>query len=110
MPAKAAKPPKSKEGPVRTWPAIRAFRSLLGAYSVVIEAHRRHLETAYGLALGEFDMVAELGNTEGLRMGALAQKMITSPANVTRIAAQLEERGWVQRRCARAPTAKWSRR
>jgi DNA-binding MarR family transcriptional regulator len=85
---------------VRELPAVRAFRSLLGAQSVVTELHRRHLAETYGLALGEFDMVAELGNTSGLRMGDLAKKMITSPANVTRIAALLEGRGWVVRQRA----------
>ena len=84
----------------REWPSIRAFRSLLAAQVVVVEAHRRHLEAAHGLAIGEFDMIAELGNTSGMRMGALGHKMITSPANVTRIVIQLEKRGWVTRRRA----------
>lgn len=91
---------RAKTAPVREWPAIRAFRSLLGAQVRVSEAHRRYLAERHGLALGEFDMIAELGNTDGLRMGALAKKMITSPANVTRIALALEDRGLVTRRRA----------
>lgn len=96
---KASKP---KELQVRDWPAIRAFRRLLRAQARVVELHREFLSAEHGLSLGEFDMIAELGNTEGLRMGDLARKMITSPANVTRLATRLESRGLVLRRRAKA--------
>jgi DNA-binding MarR family transcriptional regulator len=66
-----------------------------------VELHRRYLAEELDLSVGEFDMIAELGNTEGKRMGHLARHMITSPANVTRIATRLEKRGLVQRH--RAP-------
>jgi DNA-binding MarR family transcriptional regulator len=42
-------------------------------------------------------MVATLGNTQGLRMHDLAQRMVTSPQNVTRVARALEARGLVER-------------
>lgn len=96
----AKKTSKSPRRPVREWPAIRAFRQLLAAQATVTELHRRYLADEHALALGEFDLIAELGNTQGLRMGELARKMITSPANVTRIASRLEARGLVQRRRA----------
>lgn len=50
-----------------------------------------------GLHSSEMDVVFTLGNTEGLRMGDLAARMLTSPPNVTRIAKRLEERGLVRR-------------
>jgi DNA-binding MarR family transcriptional regulator len=73
---------------------------LLRAQARVVELHKTRLAASLDLSLGEFDMIAELGNTEGLRMGELARKMITSPANVTRLATRLEKRGLVQRRRA----------
>jgi DNA-binding MarR family transcriptional regulator len=88
----------SERGPVREWPQIQALRLLLRAHAHVIEEHRRYLENAHGLLMTEFDMIAALGNTKGLRMGDLAGAMITSPGNVTRVAQALEKRGLVERR------------
>ena len=45
-------------------------------------------------------MIAALGNTKGLRMGELANAMVTSPANVTRVAQALQKRGLVERKRA----------
>jgi DNA-binding MarR family transcriptional regulator len=91
----------SERGPVRDWPQIRALRLLLRAHARIVEDHRRHLEAKHGLLMTEFDMIAALGNTKGLRMGELASAMITSPGNVTRVAQALEKRGLVERK--RAP-------
>jgi DNA-binding MarR family transcriptional regulator len=88
-------------GPVREWVQIRALRLLLRAHARVLDDHRRHLEAKHGLLMTEFDMIAALGNTNGLRMGNLAEAMITSPGNVTRVAQALEKRGLVERN--RAP-------
>src|SRR4051812_40809572 len=85
-------------GPVREWPQIRALRLLLRAHARVVETHRRYLEATHGLLMTEFDMIAALGNTKGLRMGELAGAMITSPGNVTRVAQALEKRGLVERK------------
>jgi MarR family 2-MHQ and catechol resistance regulon transcriptional repressor len=87
--------------PVRERPQIRALRLLLRAHARVLDDHRRHIEAAHGLLMTEFDMIAALGNTEGLRMGELANAMITTPGNVTRVAQALEKRGLVER--GRAP-------
>ena len=94
-------PASSSRGPVREWPQIRALRLLLRAQARIVEDHRRHLEAKHELLMTEFDMIAALGNTKGLRMGELASAMITSPGNVTRVAQALEKRGLVERK--RAP-------
>jgi DNA-binding MarR family transcriptional regulator len=93
----------SERGPVRDWPQIRALRLLLRAQARLVEEHRRHLEAKHALLMTEFDMIAALGNTKGLRMGELASAMITSPGNVTRVAQALEKRGLVARE--RAPNS-----
>lgn len=61
----------------------------------VAELNRR------GLQPGEFDVIATLGNTEGLTMGLIARRMLSSPPNVTRLVKALESKGLVRR--ARAP-------
>ena len=86
--------------PVRDWPQIRAFRTLLSANAKIVEAHRVFLTARHGMVITEFDMIAALGNTKGLRMGELAEKMVTSPANVTRVAQAMQKRGFVERRRA----------
>ena len=86
--------------PVKDWPQIRAFRMLLRAHARLSEEHRHRIGAFDGLAISEFDMLAALGNTSGLRMRELAEKMITSPGNVTRVAQALERRGLVVRQRA----------
>jgi DNA-binding MarR family transcriptional regulator len=92
--------PAPATGPVRNRPQVRALRLLLRAHARVVADHRHHIEEKHGLLLTEFDMVAALGNTQGLRMGELAGALITSQGNVTRVAQALEKRGLVERRRA----------
>ncbi len=87
-----------RKGPVRDWPQIKAMRLLLRANARITEAHRRFLGSKYDLLMTEFDMIAALGNTDGLNMGQLASAMITTPANVTRVAQALEKRGLIERK------------
>lgn len=79
---------------------MRAFRSLLKAHARITDEIRAHLDTQHGLTLSEFDMIAELGNQPGMRMGDLAVRLITSPANATRVAQSLETKGFVVRQRA----------
>lgn len=76
---------------------------MLRTQARIVEVHRHYLEETHGLLMTEFDMIAALGNTKGLRMGELANAMITSPGNVTRVAQSLEKRGFVERK--RAPNS-----
>jgi len=50
-----------------------------------------------GLQPSEFDVIATLGNTDGMRMCDLATKTLMSPPNITRVVKKLEERGLVSR-------------
>ena len=97
----AARETQAASAPVKDWPQIRAFKTLCYAHARITEEHRRHLGERFDLALSEFDMIAALGNTSGLRMRELAEKMITSPGNVTRVAQALEKRGVVERQRAK---------
>lgn len=90
-----------KKVPVAGWPQVRVFRELLRANSRVMQRTREFVEAEFGLSFTEFDMLVELGNQAGLRMSDLATKMVVSPANVTRVAQALTERGIVVRERAK---------
>ncbi len=79
---------------------MRVFRSLLGAHARITDLLRSHLARQFGLTMSEFDMLSELGNQTGMRMSDLATRLITSPANITRVAQALEAKGFVERRRA----------
>jgi DNA-binding MarR family transcriptional regulator len=89
--------PKTKKGPVRTWPQVRVFRELLRANARVLQKTREFVEAETGLSVTEFDMIIELGNQTGVRMSDLATKLVVSPANVTRVAQSLAAKGLVTR-------------
>src|SRR5262245_55827625 len=82
--------------PVREWPAVRVMRTVLRANAALRDAHEAILNPL-GFTLTDFDMIAALGNTEGLRMTELARHMMTSPSNVTRVCKGLEAKGLVTR-------------
>jgi MarR family 2-MHQ and catechol resistance regulon transcriptional repressor len=58
---------------------------------------REFAEKETGFSATELDMLFELGNQTGLRMGDLAARLLVSPANVTRLAQSLAEKGIVVR-------------
>lgn len=76
---------------------MRVFRELLRADVWVREQARQFVEAELELGLSEFDMIAELGNQDGVRMSDLATKMVISPASVTRVAQALAAKGLVTR-------------
>jgi MarR family 2-MHQ and catechol resistance regulon transcriptional repressor len=84
---------------------LSLLRALHRAYRSVNCADGQHIQDRFGLHQSEFDVLATLGNTDGLSMGEIAQRMLTSPGNVTRLVKKMEERGFVERQ--RAP---WSDR
>jgi DNA-binding MarR family transcriptional regulator len=73
------------------------LRSIFRASTRLRDLHGPHFQKL-DMQMAEFDLIAALGNTDGMRMKDLAQAMITTPPNVTRICAVLEERGLVKRR------------
>ncbi len=92
---------KASSEKFRPGPPHRAMRQILSAYAALERGHRQ-IEKL-GLSISEFDFIAALGNTDGLRMNEIQRQMITSAANVTRVAKALEGRGLVERR--RAPNS-----
>jgi MarR family 2-MHQ and catechol resistance regulon transcriptional repressor len=89
---------KVDDRPAREWPQIRMLRALAIAHERFTEVHKSALRH-FALSVSEFDVLAALGNTPGMRMKDIADHMMTSssPSNVTRICTALEKRGLVER-------------
>jgi MarR family 2-MHQ and catechol resistance regulon transcriptional repressor len=83
-------------GPPKTWPQIMVLRRIWRAAAKLRELHQPHFERI-GMPIGEFDLLSALGNTGGLRMRDLAEAMITTAPNVTRVCSVMEEKGLVKR-------------
>lgn len=81
---------------LRDTPTFTLLRTLHRAFRRVREVDLAGI-ARHGLPESEFDVVMTLGNTEGLRMCEVAQRTLTSPANVTRVMKVLEEKGLVSR-------------
>jgi DNA-binding MarR family transcriptional regulator len=90
--------PKIDNRPAREWPQIRMLRALAIAHERFNEVHKSALRR-FGLSVSEFDVLAALGNTPGMRMKDIAAHIMTSssPSNVTRVCVALEKRGLVER-------------
>jgi DNA-binding MarR family transcriptional regulator len=90
---------KPAHAPPKAWPQIRAFRAVLLAAEHFRDSHKAILEPA-DLSMPEFDVIATLGNTNGMRMKDVAERMMTSSStsNVTRLCIGLEKRGLLERR------------
>lgn len=74
-------------------PTMRSLVRAYQAFSVYAERHIREL----GLTPAQFDVLATLGNTEGMHMNKLAEKTLVTKGTLTGIVDRLEEKGLVRR-------------
>ncbi|MHB1280537.1 MAG: MarR family winged helix-turn-helix transcriptional regulator [Acidithiobacillus sp.] len=77
-------------------PFLAVLRELAQAYhafSAYSDAHVRQL----GLTPAQFDVIATLGNTQGMPLSQLAQKTLITKGTLTGIVDRLEEKGLVRR-------------
>jgi DNA-binding MarR family transcriptional regulator len=80
---------------LRFW--LRLFTCATMVEQVVDSALKRE----FGSSLARFDLLAQLHRTkDGLRMGALSERILTTNGNVTWLVAALEREGLVRRRTA----------
>ena len=76
----------------------RAWRSLLRAHATLLRQLESDLERKTGLALADFDVLAQLALADGnLRMTELANRALISRSGMTRRVARLVEEGLVRR-------------
>src|SRR5205807_3427476 len=77
---------------------LEAWRSLLRAHATLMRQLERNLEQETGLALADFDVLAQLALAGGeLRMTELADRALISRSGMTRRVARLVEVGLVRR-------------
>src|SRR3954452_16650519 len=82
---------------------LEAWRSLLQAHATLMRRLDRDLKRETGLALADFDVLAQLAAAHGeLRMTELADRALISRSGMTRRVARLVEEGLVRRADAEA--------
>jgi len=72
---------------------LRELAQAYHAFSAYSAAHVRQL----GLTPAQFDVIATLGNTQGMPLSQLAQKTLITKGTLTGIIDRLEEKGLVRR-------------
>jgi DNA-binding MarR family transcriptional regulator len=78
-------------------PSVIAWLRLARVYHKVDRVSAEHLST-YGLSVGQFDVLAQVGAHEGITQRELAEKLLVTKCNVCQILSRMEERGLVTRR------------
>src|SRR6059058_4277488 len=77
---------------------LEAWRSLLRAHATLMRRLDRDLEGETGLALADFDVLAQLAEAHGeLRMTELADRALISRSGMSRRVARLADEGLVHR-------------
>jgi DNA-binding MarR family transcriptional regulator len=82
---------------------LEAWRALLEAHATLVRRLETDLELSTGLALADFDVLAQLALAGGrLRMSELADRALISRSGMTRRVARLVDEGLVRRESAQA--------
>src|SRR5216117_1739657 len=77
---------------------LEAWRSLLRAHATLLRRLDTELQQATGLALADFDVLAQLAQAHGeLRMTELADRALISRSGMSRRVARLADEGLVRR-------------
>jgi DNA-binding MarR family transcriptional regulator len=77
--------------------SVAVWLRLARVYHKVGRASAEHL-SAYGLSVGQFDVLAQIGAREGITQKELAEKLLVTKSNVCQIVRRMEERGLLSRR------------
>jgi DNA-binding MarR family transcriptional regulator len=72
------------------------MRALTLTYQAFYSYDAQHIR-ALGLTIPQFDVIATLGNTEGMFMHELAQKTLVTKGTLTGIVDRLEKKDYVRR-------------
>ena len=77
-------------------PYLKVLRPFVETYQAIFEVGNRYIRSM-GLTPPQFDVIAELGGTEGLTMVELSNSTLLAKASLTGIVDRLEEKGIVKR-------------
>ncbi len=77
-------------------PFLRTARALIEAYASVTAVDNRHVETM-GLTPAQFDVLATLGDTQGMTCKELGEGTLITKGTLTGVLDRLEAKGLIQR-------------
>lgn len=77
-------------------PCLKVLRPLVEAYSAVMRKDDRHTRTL-GLTQAQFDVIATLGDTEGLTCKQLSEATLVTKGTLTGVLDRLTTKGFVER-------------
>ena len=78
-------------------PYLKVLRPLVEAYQSIFEVGHKHIRSM-GLTPAQFDVIAELGGTNGMTAVELSHSTLLAKASLTGIIDRLEEKGLVERK------------
>lgn len=70
---------------------------MMRVYQKVDRATAEHLRR-WGLSVAQFDVLAQVGASEGITQQQLADSLLVTKGNVCQILDRMEGRGWISRR------------
>ena len=79
--------------PAEFLPTVQAMVQCYQAFEMNTAAHIRSL----GLTPPQFDIIATLGNTQGMTASVLGEKTLITKGTLTGVVDRLVARGWVER-------------
>ncbi|OZA12594.1 MAG: MarR family transcriptional regulator, partial [Hydrogenophilales bacterium 17-62-8] len=79
--------------PAEFLPTVQAMVQCYQAFEMNTAAHIRSL----GLTPPQFDIIATLGNTQGITASVLGEKTLITKGTLTGVVDRLVARGWVER-------------
>ena len=82
---------------------LEAWINFLRAHSAVTRQFNAELQSAHGLTINDYDVLAQLARApeQALKRVELAERVLLTPSGITRLLKGLEAAGWVSNRpCA----------
>ena len=80
----------------RKSPAVLSWLRLMRVYQRINAESARGLR-AFGLSVGQFDVIAHLGSRRRTTQGDLAGSLLVTKGNVSQLLERMEAAGWVAR-------------
>ena len=79
---------------------LEAWSGLLSTHATLVRELDWRLRSEHGMPFRVYDVLATLDMTRDrrLRMSQLADRLVLSPSRLTRVVAELEREGWIERR------------
>lgn len=77
-------------------PWLPLMRELVWTYQAFSQYSNQHVKS-FGLTPPQFDVIATLGNTDGMPFKELGEKTLITKGALTGIIDRMEKKGWIQR-------------